>query len=227
MSFATVVSQGYFVSYQRDHAQYRHTFCGEHHIPGAVCPNCQTSLLRILSIDLADPRFAAVSSHGDVLHLLFCWTCNISAEPFYYQIQDNGAVQLLAYGKDGCVDDFPYEAYPTYFPETPVDFSPIDAAEQQILHALNTGDLDEDDLDEEQEYLCAPQHQIGGEPYMIDPEMLEEEIACVSCHHPMRFLAAVADGNRDERGFTGNPYVQLLFFYCDTCNTICAVQRCD
>lgn len=102
----TFITQGYFLEIVKPQDDgHRHAFCGPHLIPGAHCPNCDKPLLRFLSLDTCDPRLGLQHCPFPALPLVYCWTCNIAQEPFLYQVNADGGVQLLQYGDDG-VEEF-------------------------------------------------------------------------------------------------------------------------
>ena len=118
MKFNTVQKNGYFLKFQEDtmpDSLAIHQFCGKHTISGAYCPNCEKPLLRFISFNLSDNKIKVGIRHG-ILHLLFCWTCNVAQDPFFYKIIGENEIEILEYEKGGIELDFPYENYPLYFP---------------------------------------------------------------------------------------------------------------
>jgi hypothetical protein len=221
--------RGYFVKYSLDwknEPNSYHYFCGKHNITGAWCPNCSKNLLLFMSIDMSDSRLEGYRAKNTIIPLLYCWTCNISQSSLYYKLISNNKIMLLEYGESGNIVGFPYSSYPEYFPGAQMNLVPITNFEQDIIHKLNSGSINQHlDLAMDLQYLAEPSHQIGGEPYLVQQEL--EILNCCSCDTPMQFFAAVANNCTDRRGFVGNDYVQVIFYFCRNCDILCATQMCD
>jgi hypothetical protein len=229
MAFNSLPVQGYWVRYGSGVSSEReegHLFCGSHTVANGDCPNCRRPLLRFLSLHTQDPRIESLGSSAPELPLLFCWTCNLSQEPFFYRLPGSAGIELIRYGVGGAASDFPYEDYPIYFPGSRAVLVELSGEEQETLHRINLQELDAWGIEETHPQLSVPHHQVGGEPYLVQRNP-EDQLACVVCGQPMPFLAAIADAALDPRGFTGNPYVQVLFHYCTQCQVIGAFQVCD
>ena len=139
MSFLSTINQAYLAQISVD-SSVKHMFCGEHAIEGARCPNCNKALLRFLSIDTSDPLIASeLQSTVKQIHLLFCWTCNISQVDFYYQLNLDGSVSLLQFGIGGVETDFPYEDYPDHFPFAPIELIRIPDDIVSLFISYNDG----------------------------------------------------------------------------------------
>lgn len=227
MPFNSFQAKGHFINYLEPvkNLVTHHYFCGSHQIMGASCPNCHKPLLRFLSINLADKRLSLTSSLFKNLPLFFCWTCNIAQELFYYKVINDSTINIIKYKKGGVETDFPYSDYPTFFPGRQAFLEEIPDNVQHILSRLNAREIDEADVMEQYPTFCKPRHQLGGEPYLIQPEL--SSVGCPMCKDRMPFLASIGDDCVDPRGFTGNEYVQVLFFYCKRCSVIGAFQQCD
>jgi hypothetical protein len=225
-AFRTALTQGfYLLPVPLAEHGYRHTVCGQHEIPGAWCPNCEKPLLRFFSFDPSDARIPRIGG-GVPIDLVYCWTCNISQRPFLYQLLPGGGVKLLRYGEGGVEHDFPYEDYPPYFPESLVNLLELTPDEQALIRQINADVLDIP-LDAKRR-LTDPQHQLGGEPYLIQSNWEDWMVTeCPLCQGPMVFLASVGDTTVDGRGFTHNIGVQVLFSCCEACAVIGASQQCD
>ncbi len=229
------ITQGFFLKYAENKGP--HQFCGEHRIPGADCPNCNKPLLRYASLDLEDPLLQTLKTQYPQptrwLHLLFCWNCPILAGIVYKQ-HDDERIELLqyltaeTYSLDGPgtvypYQDHPYENYPDHFPLAASSLEPLDPQFQALIHEFNTSD-DPYSLDIEDLHCQNPQHQIGGEPMLIQD--LNVPI-CPECMEPMQYLACFADENRHRSGFTENCGVQVIFSTCTACRTFYGMSYCD
>jgi hypothetical protein len=178
--------------------------------------------LLVLSLDTSDQRLILDGCPLNFLRLLYCWTRNLALANFFYQVNASG-VKLLKFRKGGVQTDFPYKRYPTYFPQSTLDLIPLTAHEQATIHAINRGDGDEFD-DEQSEALGDPAHQVGGEPICYDRD---GTMKCVGCGAKAPLLATIADKAGKRQSFTGNAYVQMLFFLCRKCWIVGAYQQCD
>jgi hypothetical protein len=226
--FVSVPEQGYFVDYSRKNreSEYAHIFCGTHSLEGAGCPNCHKPLLRLFSFDVRDPSLQLAPAPFTALPVLFCWTCNVAQSVFYYRINDDRGIRLLKYMEGGVSTDFPYEKYPEHFPKRPVRLIEIPRESQQIIKGLNRNTLDEWKTKQTKPELCAPRHQVGGEPYLVQKNS-DAIVECLVCSAPMPFLACIADDAPNQLSFTGNEYVQVLAQYCKRCRVIGVYQQCD
>lgn len=222
---STIIPQGYFIDYVKEQPDYLHCFCGPHDITGADCPNCTKPLLRFFTFDTHDPRLRVMQNIAPQLHLLNCWTCNLAQRPFFYRCLPDGAVQLIEYGHDGIEVDFPYENYPRHFPGRFAMLTPIMPDQQGVILQLNQEEISPY-RDDQTEALAIPTHQLGGEPYLIQPwECIE--LTCPECKKYMPFFASVGDRCLLPQGFVDNDYVQMCFSLCLTCSIIGAVVMCD
>jgi hypothetical protein len=224
--FASHISQGFVVGAVEcgDNEEWQHRLFGNHSIAGAVSPNSGRPLLRLLQLDMADPRLGLNGNPGDLLPLLFSWSCEMSQSPVIYRMASSAAIELMISRRGKAYDDFPYTEYPSYFPERIAALAPISAAEQGAIRDLNSGRLDPSDLPANQRDLHVPRHQVGGEPFFVQPWV---SLDCPSCNRSMPFLASVGDDTGTPEGLTGNRFVQICFSYCRPCRVVGARQQCD
>ena len=73
--------------------------------------------------------------------------------------------------------------------------------------------------------LAVPTHQLGGEPWLIQPWESFEQY-CPKCAAPMPFLAAIGNQCLLPQGFVDNNYVQICYSLCEACQIIGAKQLC-
>lgn len=224
--FVSHISPGYIVrvAERGDKDGWQHRLFGMHSIAGAVSPNSGRPLLRLLQLDMADPKLELNRGPGEVLPLLFSWSCEMSQSPVIYRVKSSAAVELMVYRRGKAYDDFPYAEYPSHFPERTAALVPIPAREQDAIRDLNSGRLAPADLPAHQRDLVVPRHQVGGEPFLVQPW---ESLDCPSCTRPMPFLASIGDDSGTPEGLTGNPFVQTCFSYCRPCRVVGARQQCD
>jgi hypothetical protein len=212
-----------------------HVFCGESDVVGGTCFLGRHPFMRLLSLDTSDARLGLSGLGVPFVHLLYCWTCE-PIRPFTYSLEADGSVRvhgeeswnrfLLKMGKDPeailrAVQSspvlFPYEGYPRFFPRKRVVLEPLGAAAQsEIVERLvaRTGESSQ------------PFHQVGGLPVLVQPS---RDLApdCDQCGAPTTFVAAIGDDSGTPEGFTGNGWVQVLFFLCPDCRRVVAFNICD
>lgn len=224
--FVSHVSPGYIVRVAEPGArtELQHRLFGSHAITGAVSPSSGRPLLRLLQLDMADPRLGFNGGSGDVLPLLFSWSCAMSQSPVIYRVKSSIAIELMICRGGEAYDDFPYADYPEHFPERLVALFPISASEQDTIRDLNCGRLVAADLPTSHRELCVPRHQVGGEPFLVQPW---QSLDCPSCNRPMPFLASIGDDSGMPEGLTGNRFVQTCFSYCRPCRVVGVRQQCD
>ena len=227
-SYQTILRPGFFLDiYGKSNTEgaVLHTFCGEHDIPGAICPNCKKPLLRFLSIDTSDPKLG-LRIAIPYIHLLYCWKCNVAQAPFFYLIENNGNIKLLEYGRDAEGDDFPYDNYPVCFPEYLAPLVEMPAEIQQIICVLNRNEWEPPVVTFLDQELDEPNHQVGGEPHREQFD-IDFVVNCPLCSCAMPFLANIGDKCLDLRGFTDNTYVQTLYYFCKDCYVLYLQSECD
>jgi hypothetical protein len=195
-------------------------FCGQHSINGGICPNCNKPLLRLLSLNVST---ILPSCPMDVLHFLFCWTCEIAQGVFSYKFTTN-AIEVLEYKVGQIVLDFPYDNYPIFFPEKRVQLIKIPRQFQKIICDVNSSTLDFWLASKYVPQLVEPCHQFGGEPYLVNIPM---SLICPICGIDMPFILSISDNSGTREGFTGNEYVQMIFHICVNCCIISVYQICD
>ena len=245
-SFNSLIEQGYILEYSDGQTPletiindpevpnidkiYKHQFCGQNFFVNAICPNCKKPLLQFFVFDLADERVGIVDSSYPKIPLLFCWTCELSQSPFFYQLEDKEQITILRYNEGEAYADFPYDNYPIFFPAAFVFLSPLTKKEQQLITSVNLQETSISRMRVQEPDLFGCRHQLGGEPFLIqrNPEyQLSEPLVCPLCNSIMPFFAAVADDCLLPEGFTGNVGVQVLFHICSKCYVLCAINRCD
>ena len=198
---------GYFLNPTSTNS--RHSLCGPHSLVGAVSPNTGLPLLLVATLDLSDPRVGISGAKVGLIHLLYSWTCGISDGELTYR-ESNQGIELLEYTKGPRQSDFPYENYPVFFPRIEVELEALTAQEQMIINKINSQQDDPISLEDQFPRLAVPRAQVGGEPRLMQWPL--PEYLCPICGGSMPLLAAVGDENGSARGFTGNEFVQMIFF---------------
>ena len=203
---------------------YQHTLCGEHAVQGAISPNSGRPLLRYFALDLRDDRLGLVSFPTQRLDLFFAWTCDISRDVFTYCIQSEGRIEILDYRQGRAYSDFPYTNYPTYFPARLFELRKITPEEQKTIAAVDLRRLKSSTVHDDRPDLVRPQHQICGEPYLVNSA---REVICPVCQREMPTYASASDETMSERGFVHSNFVQVLFHLCVSCAVVTAYQLAD
>jgi hypothetical protein len=133
------------------------------------------------------------------------------------------AFRLIEFAPGEPTADFPYENYPVAFPARELTLVALTSEEQDVIRHLNHDD-EVDWSDQRYRELSRPQHQIGGEPYLVQPS---EEVHCAECGGPMPLFGTVGNDTFAPQKFTDNDYVQTLVHLCHRCSTVAVYQRCD
>lgn len=214
-------SAGYFLESARVNS--RHALCGPQHINGAVSPNSGLPLLLIASLDTADPLLGISSLKLDTLHLLYSWTCGISAGVFTYRESSKG-LEIITYVKGPAQTDFPYESYPPFFPRVGADLKALTPDEQAIIERANRRESGALAL-ARQFRLAVPRSQVGGEPRLMQWPL--RACHCPICGDAMPLLASIGNHTGSALGFTDNDFVQTLFLLCAVCSVVTAYNLTD
>ena len=214
-------SAGYFLESAR--ADSRHALCGPQHINGAVSPNSGLPLLLVASLDTADPLLGIENLKLDTLHLLYSWTCGISAGVFSYRESSKG-LEIITYTKGPVQTDFPYDNFPPFFPRVGVDLKALSPDEQAIIERVNRRESGALAL-ARQFHLTVPRSQVGGEPRLMQWPL--RTCVCPVCGTSMPLLASIGNDTGSALRFTDNDFVQTVFFLCDTCTVVTAYNMCD
>lgn len=215
---------GYFITASESDTSSAHSLCGAQSIRGAISPNSGLPLLLVASLDLTDPRPGITDHRLKTLHLLYSWTCPISDGEFTYRETDSD-VQVLKYTAGPPHEDFPYDKYPASFPRITAQLQQVDRHEQFIIRALNRRENDSILREEQFPHLATPRSQVGGEPRLMQWPLPQR--TCPECGEAMPLLAAIGDVNGTSRGFTGNPFVQLIYFFCVPCGAVTTYNITD
>lgn len=212
---------GYLLNFSPEPNNVLHEFCGTHEIRGAVCPNCNKPLLRILSLNAKDRVLNLNEAKTPSVHLLYCWTCSVPFGVFSYRVNSDESIEILHIPERQPESEFgmegPYDGYTGKYPTRKVSLEAINEASDANWAAAR----------KESE----PRHQIGGSPFIENPQTP----ACPICSDEMPLLATICDDaagndpwNRQESStFVGNGGVQMLFHFCRECSVVTAYHCVD
>jgi hypothetical protein len=190
-----------------------HILGGAQNIAGAVSPNSGKRLLQLAQINTSDRRLELQTAGFEMLPLLYSWTCDIHQGNFTYRVRP-GAIEVLQFTQGRAYTDFPYENYPDAFAPQFMDLSPLSANDQKIILELNDRSARRTSP-HRRTILDSPRHQVGGIPRLVQEE--EFSLTCPHCAGEMPMFASIADDNGTPSGFTGNPYVQVVYHLCRAC----------
>ena len=222
-------AEPYLLTFDGPLADRPHRFCGVNDVPGAECRNCKKPLLRMLTLTTAALPFSVGPHSPPRLHLLYCWTCALSYEPFSYRISPGGDVEILtsvdtSQGPFGPVG--PYEGYTGVFPEIAVGLRALSKEEQELAVELHA----RQEFPKEHWYLTDPVHQIGGFPMAYNAQSM----SCPECGETAPLFATLADNAAGQefqtdkaKTFVNNCGVQTVFHYCADCSVMTAYHSCD
>lgn len=228
MKMEPIQKQGFFIKCVEEieiDKSVKHIFCGDHDTEGAYCHNCNKKLLRFLLINLNDEKLTIENTSFNFLPLFFCWTCDMAQDSFFYRIIDDKQVEILKFKQGDVFKNFPYPKYPKHFPLKEVHLMPLSDLEQEVMSKINANEIKPSEVRKIDINLSIPQHQIGGEPYFSQGDM--DELYCPSCNNQMPFLATIGDKSWSEIGFVDNEYVQVVYYLCQKCAVVAALQQCD
>jgi hypothetical protein len=183
-----------------------------------------------LSLSAKDSILNVDEGKTPFVHLLYCWTCSIPYGEFSYRINRDGGVNILQiperqpdleFGLEG-----PYDGYSGVYPLQKVSLTPMDDHDDAKLAKARKDQ--EYDLGDD---LFEPRHQIGGSPFIYNPQTLR----CPTCSKEMPLLASICndatDNDRwrdeDSATFVGNGGVQMVFQFCRDCAIVSAYHSSD
>jgi hypothetical protein len=227
--FQASPAQGYFLSPAVEGSGLKrasHVFCGEHSIVGAWCPNCSKPLIRVMSLDAGDDRLLLDLGAIKTVPLLYCWTCELSYDTFYYRIVATDHIEIVSARTGPELPDFPYVDYPRSFEAVSVWLTQVSHEDQVVLRALNRGLVDQTAVYKLRRELAEPCHQIGGEPLLLQgPDDYAPQ--CPICREVMPHFAAFGNANVSPLGFAEFANIQMLFNLCRKCRIVAAINRTD
>lgn len=216
--------KGYLLVSQAPGKGIVHRLCGPTDTGGAECPNCRKRLLTIAQFDASDTRLQIDTVGMQSLPLLFCWTCVISQQEFVYECSHDGReITLLRWARGESFRDFPYEGYPEGFPPEQITLKPLEPHKQEVIIKLNAG-AQVWELAQEYPELSVPQHQVGGEPLLLQAIPIR---SCPKCFDSMPLFASFGDSASSGHKFTGNEFVQTVFSLCRKCRVVHCLQMTD
>ncbi|WP_343818097.1 hypothetical protein ISN75_21175 [Dyella marensis] len=194
-------------------------------LQGAISPNTGLPLTQHAAVKLGASGFAIPNWDVPEVHFLYSWKCCISQGDLSYRYA-SGRLEIIEYTA-GTEDfaGFPYDGYPVVFPAAQFLLRPIPEEDQEIIARLNNTELDQGFKFENARagQLSIPTHQFGGVPFLLNPLM--EEKRCVACGDEMVLIASIGNNSfSHDGGFFGNDFVQLVFFGCDRCKVLSAVN---
>lgn len=197
-------------------------------IAGAVSPNTGMALTQFARVTLTRDAFWISGWELPEVHFLYSWKCKIHEGDFSYRYINN-RLEIIEFcaGTDDS-EGFPYDDYPILFDEVSVGLKKIPKEDQAIILELNSPNCDPDLKfnNARADKLSIPTHQFGGEPYLVNPEAAGKN--CPVCGREMLEVASIGNDSYSENcGFSGNDFVQVLYWACAPCRVISARNFCD
>ena len=240
----------------RASGKYTHAIGGANKVHGAWCLPCQRPLLLVMTLDTRDPRLGLSLPRGretltldfdpakpletDVgvkksadLPLFYCWHC---MPCLTYRLNPHGGVDVLDHdpftlqgdAHAAQEDGAPYGDYPSSFMRRRVKLAPVPEQAQSLIHEGNSGTLtDKKKYDSRNGKWLRPRHQVGGEPFFSQGNFKDGDVRCALCGGEMPLIASVADDAGGRKHFAGDPFVHMLFHWCEPCQVVFASHECD
>jgi len=195
---------------------------------GAISPNTGLPLTQFACVRLNPESFCIPGWPMPEIHFLYSWKCRIHEGDFSYRYV-NGDLEVVEFCKGvGDSEGFPYDDYPVQFDEIRLQLQRMTKEDQSIIIELNDPDCDPDlKYDNERASdLSEPMHQFGGMPYLISPEETSKD--CVICGCEMFLTASIGNNSHsNNEGFSGNDFVQVVYWTCPECHVVSARNFCD
>ncbi|HSY09500.1 MAG TPA: hypothetical protein VK840_01160 [Candidatus Dormibacteraeota bacterium] len=227
--------------------QFRHVFGGRGWHSGTTPPDCKMPLHLLYTFDTSDPAFPLQIPEIRYLPLFYSFPYNAGA--CGYRVKSETEIEVLYMETKEVERDFPYENYPTEFPERRVRLVPISYEQHKTLvFYLEAGKEALSDADRKlilDEYRY-PFTQLGGIHRMW------QDVPNVPCPNPacennkfkcfMEVFAVIWNQphegiflwekpskakyswQKDDDGH--NDDVQVIFQFCPKCYSIHACNRC-
>ncbi|WP_211443996.1 hypothetical protein [Collimonas humicola] len=201
---------------------------GRTSLRGAVSPNTGLALTQFARISLGPGGFLVPGWTLPEMHFLYSWKCKIHEGDFSYRYV-NGEIEIVEFckGTDD-YDDFPYENYPPFFEQVRLSLQRIEKEDQSIILKLNEVDCEPNFKfnDTRANQLSVPTHQFGGVPYLHFSSAHRKD--CVICGHEIPVVASIGNNSySNNEGFSGNDFVQVVYWACSSCNVLSASNFCD
>jgi hypothetical protein len=243
MNFSSFVKDTYILAQKCDGNTYKHALCRSNNNSSAICPNCDSKLIKLLQLDMSDPQLSLSKLFSNIIVIYYCFRCAIIEAPFYYKIRSDYGVEILDYKKNlpgyspSWLGNGPFEEWEQleYYPEVPLQLNKAsdDQSRYLLAHFLNRR-IDINLVDNSlQHYLCNERYDddeylpqlrniIGGIPFL---QYIWEfaPFICPQCGENMPFLLTIGepyiDCNGNEVSYTGE-LVQIVSAFCSKCNVV-------
>ena len=217
---------GYIVGSASDNGEL--SIGGQCSFKGAISPNTGEALTQFACARLNPESFWIPGWSVPEIHFLYSWKCNISKGDFSYRYV-NGDLEVVEFteGKDDC-EGFPYDDYPVLFDEVLLQLQRMTKEDQAVISELNKPDCDPDfKYDNNRAFeLSKPMHQLGGVPYLISPDDAVKD--CPICGREMFLVASIGNNSYSQNeGFSGNDFVQVVYWACPECCVVSTRNFCD
>jgi hypothetical protein len=226
MGILSVPKQGYWLRPRGESspAGATHFLGGKFGGEGSNCPNCNKPLLLVLDLGAHDLRLGLSQTGLLRLPLLFCWTCIAAESTIRYRVDERGnRITLLEFERGDMLSGYPKGYYPWAFPQHQLALHAITETEQAVLQQINRAE-DPGFAAAHYSDLARPAHQVGGEPYLVQPI---QQTLCKECGVSMPLFAATSNETFSPEKFADYDWVQVLFHVCRTCRVVACYQLMD
>lgn len=226
--------------------QFLHVFGGPRQHTGTIPQGCKAPLHLLYTFDTTDPVFPLQIPGIRYLPLYYSFPYNAGA--CGYRVKSDTEIEVLYMETKEVERDFPYENYPSEFPEHRVRLLPISYDHHKTLvFYLEAG---EKALNEEDRKLIIDEYhypftQLGGVHRMWQdvPSVACPNPACSNSRHQCFMEVFAVIWNQPHTGiflweipekarfswqkdYEDTCDVQVIFQFCPKCNAIHACNRC-
>ena len=227
--------------------RFRHVFGGPSKHRGVIPPGCEIPLHLIYTFDTADPAFPIQVPGIRFLPLYYSFPYNAGA--CGYRMKSETEIEVLYMETKMVAVDFPFEHYPSEFPERRVRLAPISYGQHKTLvFCLEAGEGALNDADRKliMDEFRYPFTQLGGIHRMWQgiPEVACPNPLCDNSLHKcfMQVFAVIWNHPHERVYLWETPpeirfdwekiddhdfcEVQVIFQVCPECGSIHACNRC-
>lgn len=226
--------------------QFLHIFGGRRQHKGTTPQGCKAPLHLLYTFDTTDSAFPIQVPGIRYLPLYYSFPYNAGA--CGYRMKSDTEIEVLYMETKQLEPDFPYENYPSEFPERRVRLAPISYEQHKTLvFYLEAGEtaLDEKDRKLIIDEFNYPFTQLGGIHRMWQdiPSVACPNSACSNSRHQCFMQVFAVVWNQPHKGiflweipekakyswekdYEDTCDVQLIFQICPKCHAIHACSRC-
>lgn len=218
-------------------SRFTHVFGGPRKHKGTTPRGCKAPLHLLYTFDITDPAFPVKIPGIRRLPLYYSFTYNAGA--CGYRVKSDIEIEVLYMETKEVEPDFPYEDYPSEFPERRVRLHPISYNEHKTLvFSIEAGKeaLSETDRKLIFDRFRYPFTQLGGIHSMWQgiPSVQCPNRACKYSQYDCFMDVFAVVWNQPHNGVfpwdtdeSMDDSIQVIFQICRKCHSIHACNRCD